>query len=48
MAIILIAVWLLIYGILALVSVDLPRWITPALAVVVGLVVLGVSRRKAP
>lgn len=48
MGIILIAVWLLVYGILALVSTDIPKWIVPLAAVIVGLLVLATSWKRTP
>ena len=48
MAIIVIAIWFLIYGILALVSTEIPKWIVPFSAILVGLFLLATSWRSAP
>lgn len=40
MANILIGIWLIIFGVLALVSTKVPDWIVPVMAVIVGLIVI--------
>lgn len=37
---ILIAIWLVIYGAMALVTTKVPEWIVPSAAIVIGLMVL--------
>lgn len=48
MNIILIACWLLLYGVLALFSNSVPNWILPAAAAIVGAVVLFRALNKLP
>lgn len=40
MNIALIGIWLIIFGVLSLVSTEIPKWIVPLAAIIVGLIVV--------
>lgn len=42
-AIVAIAIWLLLFGILGLVSTEIPKWIIPLAALIIGCVVLALG-----
>lgn len=47
MANVALAVWLLLFGVLGLVSTEIPRWIVPLGAIITGLIIgFGVFRRS--
>ncbi len=48
MGIIMVGVWLVIFGLMGLVSTKLPEWVIPASALITGLVVLASGFWKRP
>lgn len=49
MAIVLIAIWLILFGVISLVSTKVPEWIVPLTAIIIGLIIgFSVFRKPAP